>query len=85
MVKLIPEGEIELSELLNKEMPGHIRQKLEEYRTQLNVYLAALKQRAQDPGSDLKLVGEPVAQIDFIPSEDTELKTPPISVRFAYD
>ena len=82
--KLVPEEGIELAELLNKDMPGHIRQKLEEYRTQLNVYLAALKQQSKLPGGP-KLAADLVAQIDFIPSEDTELKTPARSVRFSFD
>ena len=83
------EGTIELGELLNKDIPIFLRQKLEEYRTQLNVYLGALKQQSEDlsiPEKDRPKLAEGLtASIDFIPSEDTELKTPPKTVTFAFD
>ncbi|GAJ17134.1 unnamed protein product, partial [marine sediment metagenome] len=77
LTKLIPKEGIELEELLNKKMPGNIRQKLEDYRSQLNVYLAGLIR--EDPSIS------PTAEIAFIPSEDTELKTPARTVSFGFD
>jgi len=73
-----PEGTIALADILDKEIPEHIRQKLEDYRSQLNVYLGALVQSGQAaPGVQ--------ASIDFIPSEDAGLTTPAKSVTFGFD
>jgi TP901 family phage tail tape measure protein len=76
--RAIPKEGIELSELLNKDIPARIKQKLEDYRSQLNVYLAALIKSGQ-ASKDIK------ATIDFIPSEDIGLGTEPLSISFGFD
>jgi hypothetical protein len=74
----IPETGIDVNDLRKQAISPNLRQKLEDYQSQLNVYMAALYQMGE-------AADDMVAELHFVPSEDVTGETAPRVVSFKFD